>query len=502
MVEASLQGLAAVFVWPNFGLMILGALIGMTVGFIPGIGGNFFLAMMIPFVFGMNPYAAFALLLGGHAVVHTGGAISALLFNTPGTGPNAATCFDGYPLVKKGQTGRAMGVAMTASAVGGVFGAAVMIGVIPIVRPIVMAFGPPEFFMMIMVGIACIAFLGGSTPVKGLAVGALGLLLSMVGQDPSTGVVRYGFGLLDLWGGVNQVLVVIGLFAISEMINLALKGGSIADQMAAKVSGGLTTGMLDVFRHWWLNLRCAVIGVVIGLIPGLGGEAAGFLAYGHAVQSSKTPEKFGTGMIEGLLAPESAHNSKEGGALVTTVAFGVPGSSGMAILLGAFLILGITPGPKMMTEHLPLVFNMAWTIAIANIFGAAVGLALANQMAKLTYLRGSILVPLVLLFAILGGYGVRNSMFDLVIVLFFGVVGYYMKKYDYPPAPLIMGLVLGKMAETNLNMAMDLYGVEFIFRPITFVLLLVILFIVGLPLVKATRAAFGKRGVTSAGTTA
>ncbi|GAB6173994.1 tripartite tricarboxylate transporter permease [Paradesulfitobacterium aromaticivorans] len=489
MFEASLQGLAQVFVWPNVGFMLLGATIGMIVGFIPGLGGNFMLAMMIPFVFGMDPYAAFALLLGGHAVVHTGGAISALLFNTPGTGPNAATCFDGYPLVKQGQTGRAMGIAMAASAFGGVFGALLMVFIIPIVRPIIMAFGPPEFFMMVMVGVAALAFLGGNSVAKGLAVGALGLLMSMVGQDPSTGVVRYGFGSLYLWDGINQVLVVIGIFAVSEMLELAQQGGSIADTHGgAKVSGGVLTGIKDVFHHWWLNLRCAAIGGIIGVVPGLGGEAASFLAYGHAVQTSKTPEKFGSGMIEGLIAPESAHNSKEGGALIPTVVFGVPGSSGMAILLGAFLILGLAPGPKLLSEHLPLVFNMAWTIAIANVVGAALGLMLANQMARLTYLRSSIIVPLILMFAVLGAYGTHNSMGDILVVFVFGITGYYLKKYHYPKAPLIMGLVLGRMAEVNLNMAWDLYGISFMTRPITLVLFVILIVTIVYPIIKRMRA--------------
>ena len=484
MFEASMQGLLQVFVWPNVGFMLLGATIGMIVGFIPGLGGNFMLAMMVPFVFGMDSYAAFALLLGGHAVVHTGGAISAILFNTPGTGPNAATCFDGFPMVKRGETGRALGIAMFASALGGIFGSIVMIFIIPVVRPLIMAFGPPEFFMMVMVGVAALAFLGGKSPSKGLVVGALGLLMSMVGQDPSTGVVRFGFGALYLWEGINQVLVVIGIFAVSEMITLSQKKGSISEDNGARVEGGVMQGIRDVNKHWWLNLRCSIIGAVIGIVPGLGGEAASFLAYGHAVQSSKTPEKFGTGMIEGLIAPESAHNSKEGGALIPTVVFGIPGSSGMAILLGAFLILGLTPGPKMLAENLPLVFNMAWVIAIANVFGAALGLLLANQMAKLTYLRSSLIVPLILMFAVIGAYGIHNSMGDLAVVFVFGVFGYFLKKYGYPQAPLIMGLVLGKMAEVNLNMSWDLYGIRFLFRPITMILLIVVLLTVCLPLIK------------------
>ncbi|GAB6153810.1 tripartite tricarboxylate transporter permease [Desulfosporosinus burensis] len=484
MLEASWEGLLQVFMWPNIGFMLLGATIGMIVGFIPGLGGNFMLAMMIPFVFGMNPYAAFALLLGGHAVVHTGGSISAILFNTPGTGPNAATCFDGYPIVQRGETGRALGIAMAASAFGGVFGAIVMMFIIPVVRPLIMAFGPPEFFMMVMVGVAALAFLGGTSPSKGLAIGSLGLLMSMVGQDPSTGVVRFGFGSLYLWEGIHQVLVVIGIFAVSEMVELSQKKGSIADINGAKVDGGVMKGVKDVLKHWWLNIRCAVIGSVIGIVPGLGGEAASFLAYGHAVQTSKTPKKFGTGMIEGLIAPESAHNSKEGGSLIPTVVFGVPGSSGMAILLGAFLILGLTPGPKMLTENLPLVFNMAWTIALANIFGAGLGLLLANEMAKLTYLRSSIIVPLVLMFAVLGAYGTSNSMGDLAVVFAFGVLGYFLKKYGYPKAPLIMGLVLGKMAEVNLNMSWDLYGINFLYRPITMILLICVMITVFFPLFK------------------
>lgn len=499
MLEASLEGLIKVFVWPNFSLMIMSAIIGMIIGFIPGIGGNFMLAILIPFVFGMDPFAAIALLLGGHAVTHTGGAITSILFNTPGNGPNAATCFDGFPMAKKGEAGRALGIAMTASSLGGIFGAIVMLALIPVVRPIVMAFGPPEFFMMVMVGIAAIAFLGGKSPAKGMAMGALGLLLSMVGQDPSTGVVRFGFGSLYLWDGINQIVVVIGIFAVGEMINMARQGGSIADQMTdVKVTGGVMTGVFDVFRNWWLMLRCSVIGVIIGMVPGLGGEAAGFFAYGHAVQTSKTPDKFGTGMIEGLVAPESAHNSKEGGALIPTIAFGVPGSSGMAILLGAFLVLGITPGPKMLTEHLGLVFNMAWTVAVANIFGAVLGLATARHMAKLTYIRNSIIVPLVLLFGVLGGYEAHNNIMDVVVVMVFGVMGYYMSKHSYPKAPLILGLVLGRLAEVNLNMAYDLYGLGFLFRPITFVLFLIFLFTIFAPLVKSI-IAMRKGGAANAG---
>ncbi|MCL6594119.1 MAG: tripartite tricarboxylate transporter permease, partial [Alicyclobacillus sp.] len=262
----------------------------------------------------------------------------------------------------------------------------------------------------------------------------------------------------------------------------------LVDNAGVQVRGGVWQGIRTVFKYWWLNLRCGVLGAVIGMIPGLGGEVAGFLAYGHAMQSSKTPERFGHGMIEGLIAPESAHNSKEGGGLIPTVAFGVPGSSSMAILLGAFLILGLTPGPKMLQEHLTTVFHMGWTIAVANVIGAAIGLLFANQMAKLTELRGSLIVPIVLIFAVLGAYGSHNSLSDVAMVAVFGILGYFLDRFDYPKAPLIMGLVLGKLAEVNLNMSLDLYGPRFLLRPITLALFLVFLAVLTYPIYRRRRA--------------
>jgi len=470
MLEAMLSGLLQALSPQALGFMLLGVPIGLLIGAIPGLGGNLGLALLIPFTFGMEPVAGFALLLGMHAVVQTGGPIPSILFNAPGTGPAAATCLDGFPLAQQGKAGRAIGAALMASLVGGVIGAVGMAALLPIVRPIVLSFGPPEFFMLAILGITFISLVSGESLLKGLMVGGLGLMLSFVGMDPQTGVLRYTFGQLFLWEGVSLVAVVVGLFAGAEALELIVKGGTIV-RGEAKVGTDVMEGVKDVFRHWWLTLRCSIIGYVIGLIPGLGGDVASWVTYGHAAQTSKHPETFGKGNIEGVIGPEAANNSKEGGALVPTVAFGIPGSSGMAILLGAFLILGLTPGPPMLKDHLDLVWAMVWILIIANIIGALGFLMIAKYFSLLTIIRASVLVPFILVFVMLGSFLAGNHIGDLVITIIMSVGGYLMKKFDYPRAPLILGLVLGEIAEINLHISLRIWGPAFILRPITLILL-------------------------------
>ena len=474
MLEAMLSGLLQTLSWKAMALMLLAVPIGMFFGAVPGLGGKLCLALCIPFAYGMQPINGFAFLLGMHAVVHTGGSIPSILFGTPGTGPDAATIVDGFPMAQKGEAGRAMGAALGASMVGGVIGALFMAVIIPIVRPVVLAFSPSEFFMMAIFGITLISLVSGDSLRKGLIVGAFGLGLSLIGMDPQTGVVRYGFGQLWLWDGVDLITVVVGIFALAEMIELGAKGGSIAQvsqKEAAKYDlAGVLQGVADVMRNWWLFLRCAVIGCFIGMVPGLGGDAASWICYGHAVQTSKHPDDFGKGAVEGVIAPESANNSKEGGALIPTVCFGVPGSSGMAILLGAFLILGLSPGPMMLIDHLDTVWAMVWILVITNILAAVMLLAITDWIAKLTFLRGSFIIPFVFVFVMLGSYLSARVWENLVLAVAMGFIGYGMKKYDYPRPPLIIGIVLGHMAEVNLHKSLTLWGLGFMTRPYTMVL--------------------------------
>ncbi|MCL5952292.1 MAG: tripartite tricarboxylate transporter permease [Chloroflexi bacterium] len=420
----------------------------------------------------MDPTSAFALLLGAHSVSYTGGAITTILLNTPGDPPNAATLFDGYPMTRKGQAGRALGAALSSSATGGVFGALTMIALIPIMRPLVLAFAPPEFFMMAMVGIAFIAVISGKSLLKGLIGGGFGLLLGLVGLDMSTGAQRFTFGQLYLWDGIKLIPIVLGLFAIAEMIEVAIEGDEpLPEGIASKMSGALE-GIKDTYRHWWLTLRCSVIGNIVGIIPGIGGDTACFFAYGHAKQTEKNGDEFGTGVVEGVIAPQSAINAKEGGALVPTIAFGIPGSAGMAILLGAFYIQGLQPGPEMLSKNLSLIFLMAWTVAIANIIAAGLCLIFANRLAKVATLPGSIIVPMVLLLAAIGAYGTHVAIEDIVLAVIFGFVGYAMKKFDWPRPVLVIGLVLARTAEKNLLLSLRLFQVaDFFTRPLTLVLI-------------------------------
>ncbi|MGH2437408.1 MAG: tripartite tricarboxylate transporter permease, partial [bacterium] len=378
MIDALLAALVEVLHWDAMSFMLIGIALGFWVGLLPGFGGGTTLALMLPFVYRMEPVQAFAFLLGMHAVTATTGDITSILFGIPGEGTTAATILDGYAMSKKGQAGRALGAALTSSLIGAIIGAAALALAIPIVRPLVLAFGSPELFMLAIMGISFIAALspGGTRGMlRGFLAGCLGLALAAVGPDPQSGHHRYTFGSLYLWDGLDLVPVLVGFFAIPEIINLAVRGTAIAGKAPTGKLGGVLEGVRDTFRHFWLTIRCSLIGTYIGIVPGMGGAVAQWMAYAHATQSAKTPkerEGFGQGDVRGVLGPGAANNSKEGGDLIPTVAFGVPGSSSMAILLGGFLLVGLTPGPEMLTRHLNVTLSMVWTIVLANVITVTV----------------------------------------------------------------------------------------------------------------------------------
>lgn len=486
MLEAMLDGLLLVLHWPAVGYMCVGVLFGLFMGFTPGIGGPVTLALVLPFVFNLDGVSAVAFLLGTHSVVVTGGSVSAILFGVPGAGPNAATLLDGYPLAQKGEAGRAIGAALTSSAFGGLFGAIVLACLIPVLRPIVLIFGPPEFLMLSVLGLVFLATLSGKEPLKGVIAGLLGLMLSLIGEELLMGTKRYTFGQMYLWEGIKLVPSVIGLFALAEMIDLLVRGGSIAKRDRDASQSGPWTGVIDVFRNWGLFLRSSILGVVIGIIPGLGGDVACFLAYGQAAQTArKGEEPYGKGNIGGVIAPEAANNAKEGGALVPTIAFGIPGSGSMAILLGALLIVGITPGRELLDEKLNITFAMVWTLAIANVFGAAVMMLMARRLAKITLLEGSLLAPFVVVVSFIGAYMTSGSIGDIAVAIVLGIVGYEMKRLDYPRAALLLGLVLGRIIEENLFLSLRIFGTSFVSRPITLGLIVLTIAIFGWSFVKA-----------------
>ncbi len=480
------------------GLILLAIPIGMFFGAVPGLGGKLGIVLLIPFVFGMDPLAGSVFLLAMHAVVHTGGSVPSILFGVPGTGPDAATIVDGYPMAQRGEAGRALGASLGASGVGGVIGALFLAAMLPVLKPVVLAFSPAEFFLLALFGITFIAMLSGRSLIKGVAVGFLGLMVSLVGLDPHTGSQRFTFDQLWLWEGVSVVAAVLGLFAIPEMLALGVKGGAIAE-VKGKAFGydlrQVLQGIGDVFRHPWLTFRTSIIGAAIGAIPGLGGDAASWLCYGHAVQSCKNPENFGKGDVRGVIAPETANNSKEGGSLLPTLFFGVPGSSGMAILIGAFVMLGIQPGPHIALTGMDLVWSLIWALALANFLSVFVFLAMAPAFSMLVFVRGALLIPFVLVLAFLGAYLSESAWENMVLLTGIGVLGYFLKKYGWPRPPFVIGLVLGHIAEDSIHKALAIWGPTFFLRPLSLVFIALIVLTIAVYIWRQRNGAGGKTQV-------
>jgi len=464
----------------RLGFLSLGALLGLTLGIIPGIGGLAGTAMLLPFTFDMDPYTAFAFLLGLGSTAATGDPIPAILFGVPGGAASAATVLDGYPMAKRGEAGRALSAAYMSSLMGGLFGAALMALTIPILRPVMLFIGSPELLGFAVFGMSMVAVLSGSAPLRGIAAGCFGIMCAMIGSDPQTGTLRWTFDSLYLWDGLPLTPLVLGLYALPELCDLLLLRTSVAaGGTNVSVYKGQWQGVKDCFRHWWLILRCSWIGGGIGSIPGISAAVVDWLAYGHALRTERGASKtFGTGDVRGVIASESSNNAKEGGALVPTVAFGVPGSATMAILLGAFLIHGLVPGPDMLTKNLDITFSMVWSIALANILGAGMCYAFSPQFAKLATLRYTLILPGVLGIVYIGSFEATRQWGDLYGLLFFGLLGWIMKQFKWPRPPLILGVVLGDIIERYLFISVERYGIEWMTRPV--VAIMFVLAFVGL----------------------
>ncbi len=464
-------------------VIVGGILIGLIFGLMPGIGVASAMAIVLPLTFGMNPMVALALLMSIHAVGCTGGSVTAILLNIPGTGLNAATLLDGFPMTKKGQGGRAVGAALFASGLGGFFGAVVLALMIPAVRPIVMAFGSAETMLVALTGLTFISVLSTESKVKGLASGLLGMLIGFIGVDPLAGVPRFTMGSMYLYDGIGLIPLVLGMFALTEVIDLTVKArGTIADVDKSAIAQAQLSqvweGVKDVIRHWKLFIRSSVIGTVTGIIPGVGGATAVFMAYGQAKLTSKHPELFGQGCIEGVIAPEAANNAKEGGSMLPTLAFGVPGALLMAILLAVFMIHGIAPGPSMLKEHLDLTWALIFVLVISNFLGAAILLPFAMKLANIAFVRSSILIPVILVIACFGAYAYNNEFWDIVGMVVFGIMGYAMVRSGYNRVTMLLGFILAPIVERYWYIAYEAEGLAFLLKPVDLVLLGLIVFII------------------------
>jgi putative tricarboxylic transport membrane protein len=490
-----LHALLEVLSSSSFFFVFLGVSLGLCFGIIPGLGGTTALALLIPITYNMESLDAMYLAGGVMGATSFGGSITAILLNTPGTAPNAATTFDGYPLAQQGKAGLAIGASATASAMGGLIGLVTLMLFIPLAKEIVLLFGPVEFLLLTILGLVAIAVSSRGKLLRGLIAGCFGLLFAFVGVDTVSGYTRFTLDTDYLWDGIPLVPTLTGLFAISQMIELSLKGGAVAsDRLQIGSLTGLWQGVISVFRHWSVLLRGSVIGTLIGAIPGLGGTVASFIAYTSTVQSSRDPSSFGKGNVIGVIAPESANNAKDGGSLVPTVAFGIPGSAETAVFLGILVLHGIDPGPTLLLENEREIYGLIIALTLSAVGASLIGLLTARWLVRITFVNVNILVPLVVTISLTGVYVLEGKPGDVILALIMGIVGYLMIRFDYPRLTLVIALVLGETAERSFHQSLmisdnNILGLIFD-RPQAVILVLATILTLCLP---ALRKSFQKK---------
>lgn len=476
-----------VFSWPNILYPTVATLLAMIFAFLPGLSGVTLMALAISLTFSWEPlpimliFGAFA---GGSTFM---GSITAILFNIPGTAPSAATMIDGHPMARQGKALTAIGCAASSSALGSTIGVLVLILLLPVLRGLILSFGPVEFLMLAIWGLATIAALAGSSLLKGLGMAGIGLLLGFVGLERRTGEARFTLGLDQLSDGLNIIPVFLGAFALSQVLELFARQESAAPA-PVPLSGSLWEGVRAPLDHPGLLLRSSLLGSIVGMIPAVGGTVASFLAYGQAVQSSRDRGQFGHGDIRGVIAPEAAHDAKDGGSLAPTLAFGIPGNEGTAVLLAALTLHGFVPGPEMLREQLPMAFALIWSLFYSNWLTSLLGLALARPLARITLVPGGKLAPAILMLALVGAYAQQGRFSDVVVATVFGCAGYALKHYGWPLVPLVTALVLCPLFETNLHLTSALVqaGRIVVFeRPLFWLLLLAMIAMFALPGLRA-----------------
>ena len=488
MLEAITSGLTALLTPQAMLFMVIGVIYGLIIGILPGLGGVVAMALLLPFTYGFETAATLALLLGAHIATVWGDSVTSILFSVPGSAKGVSLCFDGYPMTKQGQATRALSASATAALLGGVIGAVFLALCIPLIRPVIMALGPSEYLMMALWGLTVIATFSEGSLLRGLVASALGVLVAFVGMDVVTATPRFTFGNEFLMDGISFPIAMIGMFAVSEMMKLAIKGTPIVDRSLVQENSTVRQGIEDAFRHWWLVVRSSLLGLWIGVLPGVGASVAGLAAYAQAVQTSKTPERFGKGAVEGVIAPDATMGANEGGGLMPTLAFGIPGGESMAILLVAFIGLGVVPGPEMLTKNLDLVFSMVWIIVLANVLVTLIGLGITPYLARLPALHANLMVPMVLSVCFVGAFATRGHIEDVVVAVLFGMLGFLMDKYRYSRANFVIGMVLATMIERNLHISLSLYGEFFIFtRPITLAMFIFVIVTSALPFIRSWR---------------
>ena len=450
-LEVILQGAGLAFTFQNLLLLIVGFFLGVIVGILPGIGPAAGMVLVLPFSFNLNPSSALILMSGVYLASNYGGSIAAILVNTPGEAASAATLLDGYPMTQKGRGAEALGISATAGALGGIVGLVVLMFTAPPLASLALRFGPPENALLALFALSVIAAIVKRNPIKGLVSACIGLIFATVGMDLVSGGSRFTFGFDALEDGIPFIQTMVGVFAISQVVILAEHHRGISKVELA--GSGLLTGFKTTFKYPVTLFRSFIIGLWIGALPAAGRSTASFMAYAEEMRAAKDKSQFGKGNPVGVIASEMANNSCTMGDLIPTLSLGIPGSIGAAVFLGVMIIFGVVPGYKVFVDHGKAIYALFTAFLVENVLILILGLTYAKYLAKITAVRNDIIVPMILLFSLLGSYSLRNSFFDLLLTCVFGLLGYFMAEHGYSPVPLVLALVLGPMLEKNFQRA-------------------------------------------------
>lgn len=471
--------------------LVIGICGGTMIGCLPGLSASMGVALLLPLTYSMKPVPAMVMLTAIYTCAIYGGSISAILIHTPGTPSSAATVLDGYPMTEQGKGLQAVGYATYASVIGGVLSAVALFTISPALSLLSLKFSSAEYFFIAIFGLTIIASVSADNVIKGLAAGALGLIIACIGPDPMTGYARMTFGLQSFTGGISFVPALIGLFSVSQVMKTSETIHDQANQVISKIQGNFWPSAREMLIRLPGVLRSSVIGIFIGILPGAGGDIASWISYNVAKNSSKTPETFGQGNPDGICASEAANNAVTGGALIPLLTLGIPGSSVAAILLGGFLIQGMQPGRELFTTGAKNTYAIILGFTIANILMGFFGALVTKRLIHITRIPKSIMGPIIVVLSVVGSYAINRNMFDVFTMVVFGILGYFMNKADFETAGIVLALVLGQTAETGYRQAVimsrgNLLG-YFMGRPICVVLMALIVFSLLLPVINNWR---------------
>ena len=503
MFEPMLSSFSQILEWQSLIAVAIGVLSGIVVGSLPGLSATMAISVLIPFTFGLDPLVALGMMAGIYNGAMYGGSIPAVLMRIPGTPAAVATCFDGYPMAQQGRGGEALQVALVSSAIGAMFSAFALMLLAPPLSKLTLIFGPPEVFWIAMFGLTSIVFLLGGSVIKGLLSACFGVLLSVVGADSITGNERFTFGQLELLDGVSVVVILVGLYAMPPALGLLESTGSKMSAVTTELrTEGFWKAFAKMLKFWKTWLRSSVIGIFVGILPGAGGSMAAFLSYNEARRASDDPDSFGKGNPEGVAAAETANNADTAAAMIPALTLGIPGTSVAAVMLGGLLIHGLQPGPMLFRDHPDVVYGFMWQFLLAAILLFFLGGTLAtNTFAKVLRLPRELLGPIIITLMVVGVYMIHESMFDVYLMLGFGLVGYAMERMKFPLPPVVLGLILGAFAESNLRLSLRMGRDDWsilVDRPVSQVIIALTIFIIALPLIKKSLK-FYKGGETKKG---